>query len=289
MELVIVGASGYIGNEVYKEAKKRNISVLGTKNSACSEELIKFDITSDNIEKTVEGFKSTEKYALVCSAVAVIDKCFLEYEQAYNINVTSTKKVLDSLRKLGFKIVYISTDNVYNGVDGYYTEQDKTNAINAYGKMKAEVENYILEEIPNACIMRISKIIGTEAHDKNFLTELHKLIKDEKPIKCIEGSILSPTDINDIVKSFFIILERELKGLYNVCNPEHFERSEIAYQFCRRLGADVDIEKVDVAEFNFNDKRPVKTYLCSDKFIKETNYRFNSISSIINSYISKNI
>ena len=285
MQLLVIGASGYIGSHIYSEAKKRNINVVGTMCEARQSELVKFNIKFDNISDVINKIDANgNKYVIICSAISAIDSCFVQYKHAYDINVTSTIRLLDQLNKQGFKSVFLSSDNVFDGESGYYTEDDVPKPINKYGQMKAEVEKYILTNHSNDCIMRISKIIGDKPHAKNIFTQWQKSLIEQKEIACIKNQIFSPTDVMDIVNCFFIVIERNLSGLYNVCNAENFERFELAYQFIKKYNPKTTLTNSPLDTFNFMDSRPLKTYMSNDRFVKKTGYHFENVNNIIKNY-----
>ncbi|MFP3153780.1 sugar nucleotide-binding protein [Lachnospiraceae bacterium ZAX-1] len=284
MKLLIIGATSYIGNAIYCEAKTKML-VIGTRNHTASNEFVSFDMTKDDLKTITGNFPKGEKWAVVCSAQANIDRCFTCYDEAKNINVTATKRLLDGLGQAGFHTVFLSTDNVFSGRAGYYKESDPKDAINAYGKMKAEVEDYILSHCEKTVIMRISKIVGDIPHARNMFTEWQKKAQNGESVYCIQNNIFSPTDLNDIVNCCFTLLKKKMVGLYNVCNQEHFDRAELARQFFRRMDAKIDIMEKPLDYFSFKDKHSLKTYLCNDKFVRETGYMFRSMNDVMEKYL----
>lgn len=288
MELLVIGATGYIGSQIYCEAVKRNIKVIGTKFHSENKELFKFDIVKDDIATIASKINGNNKVAIVCSANAKIDYCYAYREEAYKINVLSTIKLMNRLNNLNYKIVFLSTDNVFDGEKGNYTEEDRQCPINEYGKMKTIVEKYILENIPDACIMRIGKIIGMKNHKNDMLTEWITQAENGEKIYCIKDNIFTPTHVEDIVNSFFIIYKNKLRGLYNIISNECFSRKEMASQFLEYMQLKADVIEKDISEFNFKDNRPLKIQMCNDKFVNATNYNFKSIETVFKEY-KKNI
>lgn len=288
MELLVIGATGYIGSQIYCEALKRNIKVIGTKFQSQNKEFVQFNIVNDKIEDLVSKFNGNNKVAVICSANAKIDYCYDYKDEAYKINVTATVKLLNELKALNYKIIFLSTDNVFDGKRGNYTEKDVQCPINEYGKMKTIVEKYIVENIQDACIMRIGKIIGLRNHKNDMLTEWMNQAKNSEKIYCIKDNIFTPTHVEDIVNSFFIIAERKLKGVYNIVGNEHFSRKSMALKFLNYTGLKTDIIEKDISEFNFKDNRPLNICMNNNKFINETSYHFKSMEIVFKEF-NKNI
>lgn len=287
MELLVVGASGYIGNKLYLEALKRNIRVIGTKCRSSNNDLIEYDLGRDSIVPIAQQFKSNEKCAVICSAMASIDFCYKNKELTNHINVASTIKLINELDNLHYRIVFFSSDNVYDGVKGHYTEDDEQTPINVYGKMKTIVEKYILSNVRNGCVMRIGKTVGVLKNNKDMFNQLFNQAKNNEVIYCIENNIFSLTYIEDAVNCCFIIMENKMSGIYNIVGNEIYNRKELVEKFFSYLNIKPTIVEKSLDEFNFQDKRPLKFALSNNKFTTETGYTFHSIEVIFEKYRSE--
>lgn len=284
MELLVIGASGYIGNEIYKEALKRNIHVIGTKYKAEAEGLFDFNIVKDSIVPIANRLYAKDKYAVICSAVTKIDECNRNKETSYNINVTSTKKLIQDLTKAQFKIVYLSSDNVFDGTKECYSEQDLPSPINEYGRMKASVERYISNSIPDACIMRIGKTVGAAGRNQDMFHELILKWEKNEVIYCIKNNFLTLSDIRDVVNCFFIIINNNMSGIYNIVGSETYLRINLVRCFFQYINKKPKITEKNLEAFGFQDKRPLRLVLSNQKFIQETGYRFYNIEETFEQY-----
>ena len=120
--------------------KRGGCYVLGTGRHNGEKDLLRFDALTDSILDITKLLDGKEKTAIICIAQTDFNRCQTEYELFYQINVTSVKHMIEVLIQEKFQIIYFSTDNVFDGIRGNYTEQDKTSAISRYGKMKEEME-----------------------------------------------------------------------------------------------------------------------------------------------------
>lgn len=146
MQYIVFGADGYIGSYIYNQLLRDGYYAIGTSRRLRTEDsLVYYDIQQNNIESVLPKAYDNEKTAIICIAEANIDRCFENYKLAYEINVNLTKRLIRRLVEEGFYIIYFSSDNVFDGISGNYTEKSPTHPINQYGMMKDEVEKYLLK------------------------------------------------------------------------------------------------------------------------------------------------
>lgn len=286
MQYLILGASGYIGNYIYNCMEKDGQKVLGTRYHCKGvENLVNFDVVNDNISDVTKLIMDREKTAIICIAQTNIDQCKVDYELSKLINVVSIKRIIEDLLREKFHVIYFSTDNVFDGIKGDYTELDTTNAINYYGKMKEEIEHFLTENYPEVCIFRLPKVIGTEKEKQNLLTDLESKSKD-KEVRCIKGTRISIISNEDVYQSCLISAKRKLCGIYNISNGEIYSRKELAEKFYKYMGIhDKNIVELEVEKFGFKDMRPLNISLDNSKFIRETGYDFISFDTIAERYV----
>lgn len=288
MQYLVLGANGYIGSYIYWQLKKDGFNVIGTsRRIGANDQLLLFDIQKNTIDSVTAGVKGDKKTAIICIAESNIDKCYEKYDYAYQINVVETKKLIDSLAEKGFQIVFFSSDSVFDGVNGCYTEESPTNPINKYGMMKAEMEQYLLENLPQVCIMRISKVVSALRWKQNVFAEWENKINDGK-IRCISGNRLSFVSVYDIYQACRLAAEKNLRGLYNVVGDQTYSRAELARKFYKKIGAEkIEVCECDVSEFAFKDSRPLDLSMSNQKFRDMTAYQFMDMDAAIDWYLDK--
>jgi dTDP-4-dehydrorhamnose reductase len=290
MKFLLIGASGFIGRHTLAYIKSQGYEVIGTQTKAKYPELTVFDLLEHRIgDKIPHFFLSNDDCicGVILSSMCQIDRCFIEREISYKVNVEKTCQLIGDLQAMGIKSVYISSDAVYEGTDGYYSEEHQPNPINEYGRQKAEVEKYIQQSVPDSLILRLSKIVGEDPAENHLFTEWYKQIESGNPIVCIAGQVFSPTFVKDVAQSIVLSCEKKMSGLYNMANPVFFPREELAKQFGLALGKKVNIVCKEQEEFNFAERRTEKSYLDSTKFLKATGMQFTSMREVFMSFISK--
>ncbi len=287
MQILVIGASGLLGSNIYKYFNLRYKNVIGTYcNHNVNIEMIKYDMNYDNIEEinVLLNEKLEDKHAIICAGETKIDMCKEKVNMLYKTNVLSTISLIEKLELLNYHIIFCSSDNIYDGNKGDYIETDIPNPINEYGKMKAAVEEYILKECKNICVIRISKIIGCVHFKKDMLIEWKNKALQKEEISCIKDNYLTPVYIEDVVKCIEIIINKSLLGIYNICGNEKYSRVELCKLFLNKLRLNTKVIERRLEEFNFNDKRPLDTSMCNKKFIRNTGYKFRDFEEIILNY-----
>ena len=287
MQYLVLGASGYVGGYLYQRMKETGRSVIGTGRTH-ENGLVYYDTMKDSLSSLDNLMEAKEKAAIICVAQTNFDRCQTEYELSRQINVVSMTRVIEELVQHGYYIVYFSTDNVFDGTTGDYTEQDATNAISKYGKMKEEMEHFLAEDYPEVCLYRMPRVVGIKREKKNLLTDFEDRIADEV-IRCIKGNQMSVIAQEDIFQACLIAADEKLHGIYNLSNGEKFSRKGLAEKFFDAMGAfNKKIIELDLEEFGFKDIRPLNTTLDNSKFRQRTGYDFMTYDRVVEEYLVLN-
>ena len=290
MRLIVIGASGFIGSSIYQVAKLRGIDVVGTSTKG-SKDLISYDLLNDEPDKLKNNLPSSSEekiFAVVAAGKTNIKFCHENKKLADKINVDAVKKLLIFFSEHNVKTLYFSSDYVFDGVKGNYTENSPVNPLGVYGEQKAIMEKFILENLTDILIYRITKSIDDEYRDKNVFKEFYDDYRAENVLRCIRGLTFNPTYVIDMVDCIFLGLQKNLSGLYNVANPETFSRFELVKKF---IGFhDKNFSKIveqDIGEFNFSEPRPLNTTLNVGKFVSAVDKKFVSVDEVIKSFWNK--
>lgn len=284
--IIVFGASGFIGNRLYKYYNAMQKPVTGTYLNNPQEGLVKFDFMHPDITELDIDLKKVQ-YAILCTAASRIDYCVQEEEKAYAVNVLGTKKIIDQLFQNNILPIFISSDHVFDGIKGYYSDMDKTSAVNNYGRHKVEIETYLFNSKQNYIVSRISKVYGLDPEDGTIISEFAKNLIEDKSILCATDNIFSPTYVEDIVRAIDILIVRNMRGIHNVVSPQAISRYDLAAKVKQRLKISTGkISPCLINDFDFLDMRPLNTSLDPTRFISATGYEFMKIDDAIDSYKS---
>jgi dTDP-4-dehydrorhamnose reductase len=286
LKFIVVGASGFVGRHLLAHLKSAGLEAVGTQAQSRQAGLATFDLLRDRLGDCIEkSFFDGEVHVVIAAVVSNMDRCLSDRETSYEINVGKTIQLVEDVRALHAIPVYYSTNFVFDGREGSYTDCAPYSPANEYGRQKAEVERYI-RAVPGALVARLSANVGDMPHEDHLFSQWYRLITEGRPICCIEGSVISPTYVEDVARAIVLACQLGLTGVYNVANPEFFHRDELARQFCDALGEKgTEVINKPLKEFNFLDNRALKSHLDSSKFIRETGMRFTPMREVMRNFI----
>ena len=227
MNILIIGASGLVGSNCQKLfSTSLSNKVFGTYYGFKLEGLYRFDST-----KYVE-FSSlpTVRWDLIIhtGALTNVDYCEENEEASYLQNFISTVNLVDFAKINSAKLVFISTDYVFDGEKGYYDENDLPNPINVYGNHKLQSERYIQENLSDFLIFRVTNVYGDEIRGKNFVSiVISQINQGVAKFRCPIDQFGTPINALDIAKVIAVSVQLQLKGIYNLASTDYMNRVQI--------------------------------------------------------------
>jgi len=250
--IIVTGASSSPGYKIaLKLSEKYDVLAVYNEHKIDGINSIKLDITKEP-EKLILDYKPD--IIVHAAAIGNVDYCEENKELCYNVNVVSLRKLFSEAYRKGTKIIYISTDYVFDGKKGLYKETDVPNPINYYGLTK-----FIGEEIAyskGGTVMRIAAVYGTGYGRTNFGKFIvDKLSKNEK-IDAAYDQYISPTLNTQIGEAALKLVEKNYDGLIHITGPR-LSRYEFALKVCEKFGFSSSlVNPVSINSFNFKSSRP---------------------------------
>lgn len=290
--MLIIGASGFMGRHLFQYCKRNGINVVGTYyRNKITDEYIFFDMNnqgfSDLMKKLPEKMDFKELKVVLCSADANMDSCKINEKTSYMLNVESTKKLLYEIEQLGIKTAFLSSEAVFDGKKGMYSEKDATNPITVYGKQKCEVENYIVNTMKNGLVFRVSRAVGSCFGEKDIFNDFYEKIRNGKKIVCLRNQSFCVTEVDDIARAIVLALDKDLQGIYNISSKNYISRYELALMYAEKVfQGSASISEVEFSEMGFMDNRHIKGGLDGTKLSKELNLEYKDLDTIIKNYIN---
>lgn len=198
------------------------------------------------------------------------DKILLEEGSAWMVNVEGTQNIVEAAKKTGKRVVYISTDFVFDGTKEFYTEQDEPNPVSWYATTKHEGEKVVKRSGLSYAIVRIAYPYRPHFREKKDFVRrmLEKMGKGEK-IFALTDHIFTPTFIDDIAVSLSLILKKDTEGIYHVVGSQSLTTYDAAKLIAKIFGLKANIEAMTRSVY-FKDRafRPFKLVLKNDKITK---------------------
>lgn len=283
MKILGTGLNGLVGSrivELLKNSYEFEYSEVDiTDKNLIGEKIIKSDaeIILHIAAKTyVDGCEEDKDEDIRISGYQDIreqEKAWKEEKTAWAVNVFGTQNIVDACKKNNKKIIYISTDFVFDGDscpnDGY-DEEDVPNPINWYSKTKYEGEKIVQNSGLQWIIGRTAYPYRANFAREDFTRELIDALKNKKKLKMVTDHIMSPTFIDDIAAALNILISKEQTGIFHITGSQFVSPYEAALMIAEEFKLDKSlIEKTTRNEYFINKaKRPFQLALKNDKIEK---------------------
>ena len=274
--ILILGASSYIGRKIFDVFSPSG--VIGTYNSKPTQGCVRFDATFMRLGQALPA-TSGISHALVVYAETGLDTCKRDVERSNEINVLSTKRVIDDLAAAGIKPIFLSSEYVFDGKKGCYSEQDSPSPTTVYGRQKLEIEKYLAENCIDYVVLRLAKVYGTDPQDGTILSQWLQQVKNGEEIRCADDQFFSPVHVDDVVGLAEAVVRHGLNGVFNTSGPERTGRLEMLETFLDHLGATANVTPCNIKDFNFLDDRPRDLSMTPEKAIREADWNPRTIDS----------
>ena len=282
MKILITGANGLLGQHLVKlllDTTAHDIIATGkgdpryvVQNSRLH--YYALDIT-DGMAVHLLFEKLLPDTIVHCAALTQADECELNPIKAWEINVTATRFIVDAAKKINAFLIFISTDFVFDGINGPYKETDTVNPVSYYGSTKGAAEKSVAESglpyaIARTCLLYGNIFVGTR---NNVISWVKENLEQVKKIKVVSDQWRTPTYVEDLAKGILLIAEKRAVGLFHISGKEFFSPYDMAMATAAYLHLDASlIEKVDASVFTQPAKRPVTTGFIIDKAKNELGY-----------------
>ena len=282
MRILVTGASGLLGVNLALEAARQH-QVIGIANQHAIRtnvfEVRSFDLLAgaDPGSRLVENLLAdvNPDWVIHCAALANMDVCELEPEQARKINVEIPRRLAQGVRQAqayhpGARLLHVSTDAVFDGQrprsQGGYLEEDQPNPMGVYAQTKLQAERAVLEADPSALVARVN-LMGWSISGKRSLAEFfYTNLKAGSPVRGFDDVYFCPLLVNDLAHIFLNMLEQGLSGLYHVFSRDTTSKYDFGVAVARRFGFDPGlITPVSVQAANLSAARSPNLVMRTDK------------------------
>ena len=264
MRILLIGASGQVGKPLMASLKGKH-TVIGTAFSSASLNLTKLDIRdNDAVKKVFSDF--SPDVAILLSALTDVDYCEDHQDEAYNINVTGTKNVAECAMSCGSRLIYFSTDYIFDGKNGPYKEDDIPNPISYYGFTKLEGEKMVQSVLDKKSWAIVRTAVVFSYGHRNFTTYLIDNLSRGEVVRAYTDQFNSPTYAPNLAEAVAEIAVKKLSGVYNVAGKDVIDRYSYALKVAKAFGLPANLIKPSTtAEFPQKAKRPPRAGLIVKK------------------------
>jgi dTDP-4-dehydrorhamnose reductase len=238
MRAIVIGGSGQIGGWLLRTLAGRGHQAIGTYATVAYPGLVHLD-AADLATSAAWVRDQGPDVVFYPAGFTWVDGCEREPARAYSANLEQPLNLARAAAESGARFVYFSTDYVFDGVSGPYTEDSPVNPLSAYGKSKYEAEVALRDALGDAQLtVRTSWVFGPERQGKNFSYQLAKALSSGKTLECPSDQVSTPSYGPDVARAVVELVEAGRSGLIHVAGPEVMDRVHFARELARGFALD---------------------------------------------------
>jgi dTDP-4-dehydrorhamnose reductase len=292
VKVLVTGANGLLGQHLIKVLLHKNYQVIATSRG---ESRLPFEPSSNytyramDVANAMETFSvmSNEKPDVVVHAAAMtqVDDCELRPQQCERINVQGTSQVLTDAETFSSHFIFISTDFVFDGEKGNYSEEEDTKPISLYGFSKLQAESMVQTSTIPFAIVRTCLVYGNllKGTRSNIISWVRESLEQGKTIQVVSDQLRTPTYVEDLANGIALIIEKKATGIYHISGKDWLTPYDMAIKTAHKFQLDTSkIVKVDASTFKQPGRRPLKTGFVIEKARKELGYEPMSFDEGLN-------
>ena len=255
LKFMVTGVNGQLGHDVMMQLKEMDLDVIAPRRD-------EFDLTNrDQVEKYI--VKEKPDVIIHCAAYTAVDKAEDEKDICYLVNVEGTRAVVEAAREIDAKVVYVSTDYVFDGLGQEpHSEEKEPNPVNYYGYTKEQGEKIVKAELDNYFIVRTSWVYGSNRN--NFVKTMLKLAETRSEISVVNDQIGVPTYSKDLAEFIINLVKNNQYGIYHGVNEGYCSWYQFAKAIFKKAGIEIKINPITTEEYPTKAKRPLNSRLLKD-------------------------
>ena len=232
---MVIGGTGLVGNALVRHWESKGETVaMATYRSHPGMGFHQLDMTDEKATREAIARIKPELVA-VPAANPFVDYCEAHPEETRRTNVTGTLNVARACKDAGARMIFFSSDYVFDGKKEEYTETDTPNPINEYGRQKAQTEEGVLKLDAGNVVVRTSGAYGWQWEPKNFVLQIKTRLEAGQPMKVAKGLSYNPTAVENLAE---VVASLRDGGIYHVVGAERIDRVAFAGRAAEAFGLD---------------------------------------------------
>lgn len=256
MKVFVTGVKGQLGYDVVNELEKRGMEAVGV-------DIEEMDITdSTSVNKVIRA--AAPDAVIHCAAYTAVDAAEDNEARCRKVNAEGTQNIANVCKDLDIKMIYISTDYVFDGQGTRPWEpDDERHPLNVYGQTKYEGELAVQNTLDKYYIVRIAWVFGVNG--KNFIKTMLKLAETHSRLTVVNDQFGSPTYTYDLAKLLVDMVQTDKYGIYHATNEGICTWYEFACEIFKQAGIAIEVAPVSAEEYKAKAKRPENSRMNKDK------------------------
>lgn len=286
--VLVTGSNGLLGQkiteQVLSDESVKSINLIATNRGKN-----KYPITEGYVYEEMDILDTAqvktilEKYrpdAIIhTAAMTNVDMCHEQNDACWQLNVAATQYLASLCEKMGIHFIYVSTDFVFDGLNGPYKEDDQPNPVSFYGKSKLEAERITQQMKGDWAIIRTILVYGilNDMSRSNIVLWAKGTLEKGKSIKVVNDQWRMPTLAEDLAKACLLAVEHRAKGIYHISGKDNMNIADLVRKVADFWNLDKSlITEVSSDSLGQEAKRPKKTGFVLDKAMTDLNYQPHS-------------
>lgn len=265
--IIITGSNGLLGQKLIKLLVKMNTYYIygvskgeNRLNDKKGYTFISLDITDQNaLSELIENIKPS--FIIHTAAMTNVDTCELHKKKCDIINVDTVRTLVENCKKNNIHLIHLSTDFIFDGIKGFYKEEDIPNPVNYYGLSKLRSERIIINSNIKHTIIRTILVYGlTDDNKNNIVLWIKNSIENKQHINLVTDQLRMPTLVDDLAQACIYALKNNIEGVYNVSSNQLMSIYELAIEVANAFDLDKSfVNAIPSSSLNQPAKRPPTT------------------------------
>lgn len=256
MKVFVTGVKGQLGYDVMRELKKRGMEGIGV-------DIEEMDITdAESVERVIS--QAAPDAVIHCAAYTAVDAAEENEDLCRRVNAKGPENIARTCKKLGIKMLQVSTDYVFDGQgERPFQPDDPCDPKSVYGRTKYEGELAVMNNLEQYFIVRIAWVFGING--KNFVKTMLRLAETHDRLTVVCDQFGSPTYTYDLARLLVDMIQTEKYGIYHATNEGFCSWYDFACAIFEQAGKKIEVKPVTTAEYGAKAFRPANSRMSKDK------------------------
>ena len=289
MIVLITGSNGLLGQKILENLRKNDYTIIATskdENRVKQDYFYTYESLDITQEKEVNRVLNLYSPDVVFNTAAMtnVDLCEAERAICDKLNVDAVGFLANSCLKIDAHLIHISTDFIFDGNDGPYSENDIANPLSYYGKSKYKSEKLLNNHLCKSSILRTIVLFGIAENltKSNIVLWAKDQLENSNKINIIDDEFRAPTLAEDLAEACVLVAKKKAFGVFHICGKDSMSIYEMVVVIANFYNFDVNlINRISAKKLNQKAKRPPKTGFILDKAINKLGYNPHSFEECL--------